>query len=124
MRDIRLVLERYGAWVAAEGGNVGWNTTAAGFSSLLPSTRKSLPQCCDEDGLAIDGAMKCLLKKDDYLHDLLQRHYVQKQTLRLMGNKLGISHNEVSKRLQVAEGFIDGCLAMADVSLEMDGQTR
>lgn len=34
--------------------------------------------------------------------------------------KLGVSHTQVLKRLQAAEGFIDGCLAMLDVVLEMD----
>lgn len=34
--------------------------------------------------------------------------------------KLGISHTQVLKRLQAAEGFIEGCLAMVDVTLEMD----
>ncbi len=124
MRDIQLVLERYGAWVAADHDRVNWNSIAAGFSSLLPSTKKAAPQCCDEDGLAIDGAMQCLLKNNSYLYGLIEMYYVNRLPLRVMGNKLGISHNEVSVRLQCAEGFIDGCLAVADVVLEMDGQTR
>lgn len=37
-----------------------------------------------------------------------------------MGNKLGISHNEVAKRLQAAEGFIEGVLAVSGVTLEAD----
>ncbi|CRG52249.1 putative phage antitermination protein Q [Yersinia wautersii] len=40
--------------------------------------------------------------------------------LRAMAGKLGISHNQVSVRLQTAEGFIDGCLAALGVALEMD----
>ncbi|WP_424141167.1 hypothetical protein [Sodalis glossinidius] len=36
-----------------------------------------------------------------------------------MCDKLGISHNLVATWLQSAEGFIAGCLAMADINLEM-----
>ncbi|MBD2798383.1 hypothetical protein ID856_18055 [Xenorhabdus sp. 18] len=41
-------------------------------------------------------------------------------TLRTMGSKLGISHNEVAKRLQAAEEFIEGVLAVSGVTLKTD----
>ncbi|HHU1753818.1 TPA: antiterminator Q family protein, partial [Escherichia coli] len=40
--------------------------------------------------------------------------------LRALGAKMGISLNQVVIRLQKAEGFVEGCLAMLEVSLEMD----
>ncbi|CRL45094.1 Phage antitermination protein Q [Sodalis glossinidius str. 'morsitans'] len=45
--------------------------------------------------------------------------YVNGFSLRVMCDKLGISHNLVATWLQSAEGFIAGCLAMADINLEM-----
>lgn len=120
MRDIQLVLERWGAWAATGGDNVGYAPIAAGFKSLMPSTRKSRDACCDDDGLIVSSAVACLKKKDSYLYTLIEWHYVRNKPVRAMGDKLGISHTQVLKRLQAAEGFIDGCLAMLDVELEMD----
>ncbi|WP_454889357.1 antiterminator Q family protein [Serratia quinivorans] len=51
---------------------------------------------------------------------LLEWNYIHRISVRNMGTKLGISHTLVLKRLQAAEGFIDGCLAMLNVQLEMD----
>ncbi|WP_081738276.1 antiterminator Q family protein [Photorhabdus khanii] len=53
-------------------------------------------------------------------YQLIVLHYIKACTLRTMGNKLGISHNEVAKRLQAAEGFIEGVLAVSEVTLESD----
>lgn len=47
-------------------------------------------------------------------------YYVKNYPLRSMASKLGISHNEVVKRLQTAEGFIEGCLSVDNVKLDMD----
>ena len=46
--------------------------------------------------------------------------YIHCIPVRVMGTKLGISHTQVLKRLQAAEGFIRSCPAMVDVTLEMD----
>lgn len=46
-------------------------------------------------------------------------YYVKNYPLRSMASKLGISH-EVAKRLQAAEGFIEGCLSVDNVKLDMD----
>lgn len=47
-------------------------------------------------------------------------YYVKNYPLRSMASKLGISHNEVAKRLQIAEGFIERCLSVDNVKLDMD----
>ncbi|HEY3984974.1 antiterminator Q family protein [Cedecea sp.] len=120
MRDIQLVLERWGAWAASEGGNIYYAPVAAGFSGLIPGSRKSRAACCDDDGLVISSAMSVLKKKDAYLCMLLEWYYVNRMTLRGIGSKLGISLNQVVIRLQKAEGFIEGCLAALSVTLEMD----
>ncbi|ENM1808458.1 antitermination protein [Klebsiella variicola] len=120
MRDIQLVLERWGAWAANGGDNVGYAPVAAGFSGLLPASRKSRTACCDDDGLMISSAMTVLKRKDSYLCMLLEWYYVNNMTLRGIAVKLGISLNQVVIRLQKAEGFIEGCLAALGVALEMD----
>ena len=120
MRDIQMVLERWGAWVANNHEDVEWSSVAAGFKGLIPSKVKSRPQCSDDDGLIINSAMTVLKKKEPYQYELLEMYYVYGVTLRVLGVKLGISLNQVVIRLQKAEGFIDGCLAMLGVSLEID----
>ncbi|GDL98297.1 phage antiterminator Q [Escherichia coli] len=120
MRDIQMVLERWGAWVANNHEDVEWSSVAAGFKGLIPSKVKSRPQCSDDDGLIISSAMTVLKKKEPYQYELLEMYYVYGVTLRALGVKLGISLNQVVIRLQKAEGFIDCCLAMLGVSLEID----
>ncbi|AOM39552.1 antiterminator Q family protein [Xenorhabdus hominickii] len=120
MRDIQMVLERWGAWASEGNSDVDWAPIAAGFKGLVPSTRKTCVQCCDDDGIAIDAAVLRLRKYNPYYFQLIVMHYIKASTLRAMGTKLGISHNEVSKRLQAAEGFIEGVLAVSGVTLELD----
>ncbi len=120
MRDIQLVLERWGAWAASGNDNVYYAPIAAGFKGLLPAGRKSRSSCSDDDGIVITSAMNCLKERDAYLCKILEWHYVHCLPVRAMGDKLGISHTLVLKRLQSAEGFIDGCLCMLGVVLEMD----
>jgi len=120
MRDIQVVMEWWGGWAADHSDSIDYSTIAAGFKGLLPASRRSRPSCCDDDGMLINSALVKLKRSNAYFHQLIIVYYVMRLPLRVMGNKLGISHNEVSKRLQSAEGFIDGCLVMADITLEMD----
>ena len=120
MRDIQMVLERWGAWAASGDTNIGYPRIAAGLSRLLPASRAGRPSCCDDDGMFISEAMNRLRKHDEYLCSLLEWHYIDNMTLRAMAGKLGISHNHVSVRLQSAESFIQGSLCTLDIKLEMD----
>lgn len=120
MRDIQMILERYGAWAVNEGAGLYYSPIAGGFKGLLPPSEKSRPACCDDDGLIVNSAVACLKKKDPYLCALLELNYIHRLSVRIIGSKLGISHTQVLKRLQAAEGFIDGCLATLNVPLEMD----
>jgi hypothetical protein len=120
MRDMQLILSQWGAWASEGNSAVDWAPIAAGFKNLLPSTRKTRAQCCDDDGFAIDAAVLRLKTHNPYSYQLIVLHYIKAATLRVMGMKLGISHNEVSKRLQAAEGFIEGVLAVSGVILELD----
>lgn len=120
MRDIQMVLSRWGAWAASGQSNIGYPRIAAGLSRLLPASRQGRVSCCDDDGMFINEAMIRLSKHDEYLCALLEWHYIENMTLRAMAAKLGISHNHVSVRLQSAESFIQGSLCALDIELEMD----
>lgn len=124
MRDIQMVMERWGAWVASGETNIGYPRIAAGLSRLLPASRAGRPSCCDDDGMFMNEAMIRLSKHDEYLCALLEWHYIENMPLRAMATKLGISHNHVSVRLQAAESFIQGSLCALDIKLEMDRECR
>ena len=115
-----MVLKRWGGWVASDSSGVNYSPVAAGFKGLLPQTCKTRLSCSDNDGLIINGAMARLKKHDPFLCVMLEWYYIHCIPVRIMGTKLGISHTQVLKRLQAAEGFIEGCLAMVYVTLEMD----
>lgn len=119
-RDIQMVLERWGAWVANNHEDVAWSSIAAGFKGLIPSKVKSRPQCCDDDAMIICGCMARLNKNNSDLHDLLVDYYVGGMTFMALARKHGCSDTCIGKRLQKAEGVIDGMLMMLNVSLEMD----
>ncbi|EFJ8857307.1 antitermination protein [Escherichia coli] len=120
MRDIQLVLERWGAWVANNHEDVEWPSIAAGFKGLIPSKVKSRPQCCDDDAMIICGCMARLNKKNQYLHDLLVDYYVGGMTFMSLANKHSCSDGYIGKKLQKAEGIIEGMLMALDIRLEMD----
>ncbi|EAB4413636.1 antitermination protein [Salmonella enterica] len=117
MRDIQQLLERFGAWAANNREDVTWSTVAAGFKGLIPPKVTLRPQCCDDDAMVISGCMARLHRSDADMHDLLVDYYVFGMTLRVAGNKRGVSHSMILNRLQKAEGFIDGCLSALGVTL-------
>ena len=79
MRDIQMVLEHWGAWVANNHEDVTWSSIAAGFKGLIPSKVKSRPQCCDDDAMIICGCMARLKKEQQrfarFISGLLCRWY-------------------------------------------------
>lgn len=125
MRDIQLVLERWGGWAANEDSGVGYSPIAAGFKGLLPSTTKSRLSCCDNDGLLVDAAVgqlkaRCLTHE----YSLICLHYICGVSKRQIAKRYKVSEGRVRQQMQVAEGFIDGCLAMTGAVLEMDSYTQ
>ena len=119
-RDIQMVLERWGAWVANNHEDVTWSSIAAGFKGLIPSKVKSRPQCCDDDAMIICGCMARLNKNNKDQHDLLVDYYVGGMTFMALARKHGCSDTCVGKRLQKAEGVVEGMLMILDIRLEMD----
>ncbi|ENR4994262.1 antitermination protein Q, partial [Enterobacter roggenkampii] len=63
MRDIQMVLERWGGWAASDSSGVDYSPIAAGFKGLLPQTRKSRLSCTDDDALIIEGCLARLQKR-------------------------------------------------------------
>ncbi|EHE6023342.1 antitermination protein [Salmonella enterica] len=120
MRDIQQVLERWGAWVANNHEDVTWSTVAAGFKGLIPSKVTSRPQCCDDDAMVICGCMARLNKNNTDMHELLMDYYVFGMTFMSLARKHGCSDTHIGKKLQNAEGVIEGMLMALDVKLEMD----
>ncbi|WP_325175807.1 antiterminator Q family protein [Erwinia tracheiphila] len=47
-------------------------------------------------------------------------HPIRDISTRATGRKLKLPEDMIRIKFQMAEGFIDGCLAMLDVRLEMD----
>ncbi len=120
IRDISKVMELWGSWAASGADDVGYAPIAAGFKGLLPSTSKMRLACCDEDGLIIEGCMARLKKKSPHDYDLLVIHYLYCASKRSIARARKKSEKQIRIEMQVAEGFIDGCLSMLNVRLEMD----
>ncbi|HHR9620041.1 TPA: antiterminator Q family protein [Salmonella enterica subsp. enterica serovar Muenchen] len=120
MRDIQQVLERWGAWAANNREDVTWSTVAAGFKGLIPSKITSRPQCCDDDAMVICGCMARLYKNNRDMHDLLVDYYVFGMTFMSLTRKHGCSDTHIGKKLQNAEGIVEGMLMALNVKLELD----
>lgn len=119
MRDVSHLLDCWGAWAAAESSGVDWQPIAAGFKGLIPHGKSCRTQCCDDDGMVIDGCVTKLKKIKPEEYELLIAHYVIGISLRSIARKRKRSDGTIRKELQAAEGFIDGCLAMLDIRLKI-----
>ncbi|MBD2814222.1 antitermination protein [Xenorhabdus sp. Flor] len=120
MRDIQLVMERWGAWVADNRDGVYWSSIAAGFKGLIPNRVKSRVPCCDDDAMVISSCMAKLHQQSSDAHDLLFDYYVFGKTFMQLSHDHHCSDTHIGKRLQKAEGVIEGMLMMLDIPLEMD----
>jgi len=119
MRDMSQVLDLWGAWAASDNSGVDWQPIAAGFKGLIPYGSSSRVKCCDDEGLIIDGCVARLKKLKPEEYELIIAHYVIGISLRSIARKRRCSDGTIRKELQTAEGFIDGCLAMLDIKLEI-----
>ncbi|WP_262389189.1 antiterminator Q family protein [Escherichia coli] len=95
MRDMYEVLDRWGAWAAADNSGVDWQPIAAGFKGLLPHGKKSRMQCDDDEGLMIDGCVARLRKYKPEEYELLIAHFV-----------IGISLRTIAKKRKCSDGTI------------------
>jgi hypothetical protein len=120
MRDIQMVLERWGGWAANDSSGVDYSPIAAGFKGLLPQTSKSRLSCSDDDAMIIEGCLSRLQQRKPYEHSLLVAHYLYGISKRKIAKARKKDEKLIRIEIQMAEGFIDGCLSMLNVKLEMD----
>lgn len=120
MRDIQFILNLWGSWAASNNSGVGWPSVSAGFKVLVSNKSRSRQQCCDDDGLVIDSIVSKLKRSNEDTYELLVLYYVFGFSFRKIAKIKKCSDTHVGKRLQSAEGFICGCLAMLDIKLECD----
>ncbi|MDU1061640.1 MAG: antiterminator Q family protein [Leclercia adecarboxylata] len=111
-RDMYEVLDRWGAWAAAESSGVDWQPIAAGFKGLLPHGKKSRDQCDDDEGIMIDGCVARLKKYKPKEHELIIAHFVLGISIRTIAKKRKCSDGTIRKEMQTSLGFINGCLVM------------
>lgn len=86
----------------------------------VPPTSKSRLSCTDDDALIIEGCLARLQKRKPYEHSLLVAHYLYGISKRKIAKARKKDEKLIRIEIQMAEGFIDGCLSMLDVKLEMD----
>ena len=110
MRDMYEVLDRWGAWAAADSSGVDWKPIAAGFKGLLPHGKKSRVQCNDDEGIMIDGCLARLRKYTPKEYELIIAHFVIGISLRSIAKKRKCSDGTIRKELQTALGFVAGVL--------------
>ena len=112
MRDMYEVLDRWVAWAAADNSGVDWQPIAAGVKGLLPHGKKSRLQCDDDEGIMIDSCVARLRKYKPEEYELIIAHFVVGISLRAIAKKRKYSDGTIRKELQMAIGFIEGCLCV------------
>ena len=112
MRDMYEVLDRWGAWAAADNSGVDWQPVAAGFKGLLPHGKKTRQQCDDDEGIMSDSCVARLRKYKPEEYELVIAHFVIGISLRAIAKKQKCSDGTIRKELQTALGFLDGVLSM------------
>lgn len=120
MRDIQKVLELWGGWAANDSAGVDYSPIAAGFKGLLPQTGKSRLSCTDDDALIIEGCLARLKKRKPNEHSLLVAHYLYGMSKRKIAKALKKDEKLIRVEIQMAEGFVEGCLSFLEVQLDMD----
>jgi len=120
MRDIQKVLELWGGWAASDNAGVDYSPIAAGFKGLLPQTGKSRLSCTDDDALVIEGCLARLKQRKPYEHSLLVAHYLYRVSKRRIARARKKDEKLIRVEIQMAEGFIEGCLSMLNVDMDMD----
>lgn len=118
MRDIQMVLERWGGWAASDSSGVDYSPIAAGFKGLLPQTSKTRLSCSDDFALIIEGCLARLKAKKPYEHSLLVAHYLYGISKRKIAKSQKKDEKIIRIEIQMAEGFIDGCLSMLNIKID------
>lgn len=120
MRDISLVLDRWASWALSDNLGIDYSSIAAGFKGLITQASKSGLPCSDDDGLVIERCLAKLKNKKPEEYTVLVAHYLYGVSKRKIAKKARKDERLIRSEIQIAEGFIEGCLSMLDVKLEMD----
>ncbi|EBR5511694.1 antitermination protein Q [Salmonella enterica] len=119
-RDMQLVLERWGRWAVSEEycSMVDWPSM-----SVTPQrvTASGKPGCSDEDGAAIDTCiahMSMVCPHDDLL--VLGLRFIGGLPTRAIAETMQRDRHSVRTALRSAEAFLEGCLVMQGIRLDMD----
>jgi len=115
MREIQLMLEKWGAWAANDNINLNWSHIAAGFKGLILDKSKSTIQCSDEEGLLIDKSIAKLFEFNQEGVYIIIQHYMMGFSLRAIAKKNKCSDGSIRMKLIAAEGFIYGCLKTFEI---------
>ncbi|MCV5078651.1 antiterminator Q family protein [Escherichia coli] len=110
MCDMYDVLDRWGAWAAADNSGVDWQPIAAGFKGLLPHGKKSRLQCNDDDGLLIDRCIASLGRYRPELYELIIVHFVIGLSLRGIAKRYNCSDGNIRKNMKLAIGIVEGMM--------------
>ncbi|EFE3608952.1 antiterminator Q family protein, partial [Escherichia coli] len=76
--------------------------------------------CSDSDALIIEGCLARLKQKRPEEHSLLVAHYLYGISKRKLAKARKKDEKLIRIEIQMAEGFVEGCLSMLDLCLEMD----
>jgi len=117
MRDIQFILERWGVW-SRHRYEMDYSNIAAGFKGLLMEESGAL-SCSDNDAMIIDSCVGRLKRKRPDEYSLINDFYIKKISKRQLAKSLKCDEKLIRIKLQLAEGFIEGCLSMLSVNLEM-----
>lgn len=118
MRDIQMILERWGVW-SRHRYETDYSPIAAGFKGLLPEAASD-SSCSDSDAMIVDSCVGRLKQKRPDEYNLIKDHYIKNIPKRQMAKKYLCDEKMIRIKLQLAEGFVEGCLAMLDISLELE----
>lgn len=120
MRDVQKVLEMWGGWASNDSSGVDYSPIAAGFRGLLPQTTKSRLSCTDNDALIIEACLARLKKRRPNEHSLIVAHYLYGISKRKLARARKKDEKLIRIEIQMAEGFIDGCLCSLGTVLDLD----
>ncbi|HCP24903.1 MAG TPA: antitermination protein Q [Pantoea ananatis] len=120
MRDMSQVLERWSGWARSENNRIGYSHIAAGFKGLIAQKSDFKLSCSDGDGLIIDSCLSKLKQKKPDEYDVIFMHYFFMLSKRKISQIKKCDEKTIRVKIQLAEGFIEGCLSVIDVTLDMD----
>lgn len=120
------VLSRWGQRTKHEeyATSVDWRKINA-VCPLAQRNANKLPSCSDNDGVIIDsciGRLNTLNRHDEVL--MLGLRFIGGCSLRRIAKVMEKSLLEIRTALNSSEAFLEGCLSMLEVPLDMDDEVR